>query len=149
MPATLIHSPADIIRYMFVNLGLGTLPENGGLWPIHVGGEPSTPDKVITVYDTTGVGQGRIMFSGEIIGPQGIQVRIRAPDHVTGWLKADAVQTSMAEEVYQESVTIDGTEYLVHALVRIGDVMVLGNESPTSKRKLFTINAQVQVKDVT
>lgn len=145
MANTLTHSPADIVRRLLIALGLGADPPSSS-WPIFAAHEPDLPDNCITVYDTAGVAQGRSMISGELFGTSGFQVRVRAKDHTTGWTKADAIQTDMAKAVYQEVVTISGTRYLVHAIVKIGDVLALGTESPTSKRHVFTINAQAVLR---
>ena len=88
------------------------------------------------------------MPTGELLGHEGIQLRFRSVDAPRGWLKADAVQTALAEEIYQNSVVIESSDYVVHCFARIGNVMSLGKESPTSKRNVFTLNAVVSLKQV-
>ena len=147
MPQTLTHSPADIVRRVLIDLGLGVDPPSTP-WPVFASGEPDTPDNCITVYDTAGLDHGRSMIDGELFGHNGVQVRVRSNSHATGWTKADAIQTGMAKSVYQETVTISGQAYLVHAIAKIGDVLTFGKETPTSKRSLFTINALASIKEV-
>lgn len=148
MPQTLTHSPAKILRQLLIDLSLGTLPSANGSWPVYATHEPNLPDNCITVYDTVGTDDGRSMITGELWGHDGFLVRVRAADHDTGWLKADAIQTGLAESVYDRTVHVSGSTYLVHAVTRIGDVLTLGTESPTSKRSLFTINATVSLKSL-
>lgn len=139
------HSPADIVRTLLIAKGVGTDPDSANpVWPIFADREPTSPDNVITVYNTPGRYNGRVM-QGEVQGPEGIQVRIRAANSAKGWLKADEVHTMMAEGVLRDIVTIGAARYLVQAISRIGDVLPLGKESPTSQRNIFTINAVVTV----
>lgn len=148
MPNTLSHSPADIVAQLLIRDSIGADPDVSplGSWPVYVGGEPNTPDNCLTVYDTAGSDDGSSMIDGELFGHSGVQIRIRAKDHRTGWTKADALQTHLAEGVLDEIVTVQSTTYLVHCFARIGDVLALGKDAPTSKRSLFTVNALVSVK---
>lgn len=141
MSGSLTHSPADIIRNLLVNLGLGTTPSAAGSWPVYAEREPDAPDSVITVYNTAGRKDGRVQVGGEVQEHHGFQVRIRAANPVTGYTKAQAIAIALDETVYQDTVTISAATYLVHAVSRVGSVLALGKETPTSKRNLFTINA--------
>lgn len=141
------HSPSDVLRKLLIDLGVGADPP-ATPWPIYVGGEPPSPDNAVTIYDTAGADGGRAMFAGTLLGWVGVQVRVRSSDHPTGWTKADAIQTTLAESVYDERVTVGASTYLVHCLSKIGDVLAIGKESPTSKRSLFTFNALMSVKQL-
>lgn len=115
------------------------------VWPVFVGLEPSSPDNCITVYDTVGEKNGRVMTTGEMQLHHGIQVRIRAVDHPTGFTKARAIAVALDEEVYGADVFIDdgqrpASTYRVHSYTRRSGVFALGDESPNSKRQLFTVN---------
>lgn len=147
MPA-LTHSPADVVRWLLVALGLGTDPEGGDSWPVFAAGEPDSPDNCITVFDTVGTDDGRVMVTGEAVRHPGIQVRVRAKNHATGWAKADAIRTALAQSVYLEAVAVGGNHYLLHSASKIGNVLALGKESPVSKRSIFTLNCQVSVKQL-
>ena len=48
MSGPLIHSAADIIRYLLIAMGQGTLPTDALLWPIYQARIPETPDNCIT-----------------------------------------------------------------------------------------------------
>jgi hypothetical protein len=139
----LAHSPADILRRVLIALGHGTAPSAGGAWPISVGAEPDSPDQALTAYDTSGRIDGYSQVDGEAAEFHGVQVRVRGADHKAGYAKAAAVAKAMDSDILRTPVTIDGTDYVLHAATRTGGIMGLGYESPTSKRVLFTINAQV------
>lgn len=147
MPGALAHSPADIVRKLLIVLELGSEQASGEPWPVFAAGEPDKPDSAITVYDTTGVKQGRIM-QGETQERHGVQVRIRAANHTGGYGKARAIAVALDEDVYQETVTIGNARYLVHSISRTSDVLALGKESPNSKRSLFTVNGTVMVRQI-
>ena len=152
MSSTLTHSPAQIIRELLVQLELGVLPSDGGSWPIYVSSIPDSPDNVITIIDTLGFSDGRIQTDGEAVEHPGFQVTVRAANHQTGWEKANDIRVVLSETVLHNTVSIldnVGTGesiYTVHAVSKIGGIIALGKELPTSKRNLFTINAVVALR---
>ncbi len=141
MANTLSHSPADIIRWALIGLSLGSDPSQATAWPIYQDKEPSSPDNCMTLYDTEGHDDGRTMTEGEIQTHYGFQVRIRATSATVGWVKADAVRKAMAESIRNTQVSVGANTYNVQVISHIGNVLRLGDESPTSNRKLLTINA--------
>lgn len=148
MSGLLTHSPADIVRYALVSLGLGVLPPATG-WPIYVGQEPPSPDEVLTLYDTTGRDQGRVMYSGERQTMEGIQVRARSRTHVSGWTKLQAVAIALDKDIYDATVTIGAATYLLHSVSRTGNVLAPGKENLVSELSIFTVNALVSVRQRT
>lgn len=147
MPGTLTHSPAQIIKKLMVDMGLGLEPPNVP-WPIYYSSEPDAPDSVITVYDTQGLTGQRANPDGERSEFHGIQVRVRAANHGNGFLKGRAIAVAFDQDVYLESVTIGAATYMVQAITRTSDVLVLGKDTPTSKRSLFTLNAVCSLWEV-
>lgn len=139
------HSAADITRYALIQLGKGTLLGANQAWPIGVDSEPNKPDNALTVYDTAGTGQGRLMVNGELQGLYGVQIRCRAVDFATGWAKLDEIQRTLAESVLLYPVAIGVSRYLIQCFSLVGDVLRLGKEQG-GKRSLFTLNSQVCVK---
>lgn len=148
MPGTLTHSPGDVVRQLLIGLGLGTDPADSGLWPVFAAVEPNTPDNCITLYDTESRRHGRTQTDGEIQEHHGIQFVIRSATYASGYTKARAIAVAADETVYQNTVTISGTSYTVHQISRTGDVLALGQQTPESKRYLFTINAVVSLRQV-
>lgn len=139
MTQTISHSPADILRRLLIRLGLGADPRSSP-WPVFAAVEPSKPDETVTVYDTQGQSDGRSMIDGEAYRHYGFQVRVRSTDHPRGWLKADAVRRALTQAVENESVAVDGVEYLVRCAAKVGQVLPLGIDNPATKRSLFTLN---------
>lgn len=148
------HSAADVVRFLLIDIGQGTNPGDSAAWPVFASGEPGDPDQVVTTYDTAGVQHGRTMTDGAVQEHLGFQVRVRSKDHKTGWRKTHQIRAAMAEGVYQRAVTVPAgggdpaAEYLVHCVSKLGPVLALGKESPTSKRSLFTVNAVLSVKQL-
>lgn len=153
---TLAHSPADVIRWLLVGLGIGTDPRNVGAWPVWAAGEPKVPDNVITVYDTVGTDDGSVMIGprGELQGHYGFLVRVRASSHPVGWAKANAVRANLAETVYDNTVvvptlgTVAGATYTVENCANVGHVLVLGADAANEKTFLFTVNAVVTINQM-
>lgn len=137
----LTHSPARVLRDLMISMGLVTLPSSNGLWPASYGLELVSPDNVVTIYNVEGQSDGRSMPTLELFQHYGIQIRVRSTTHDPGFLKADAIRNSIAQNINKDTVTIEGTTYLVDCLSKIGPVLSLGKNTPMSKHDLFTINA--------
>ena len=155
MSGALAHSPADVVRNLLVDLGLGTTPSDAGSWPVYAAQEPNTPDSVITIYDTAGRKNGRTQVDGEVQEHHGIQIRVRDANHQDGYAKARAIAVALDEQVAAQGVVVDDivgtgqTTYVVWNVSRTTDVLSLGKETPTSKRNLFTINAVAALRQLT
>ncbi len=148
MSSATTHSPADVLRYALVGLGVGTQPSTDGAWPIHATNEPDLPDSCLTITDTLGTIDGRNMVGGSLAIHEGVQVRIRAATNLIGRAKASAVLDALAESIRQTSVTIGANVYVIVAVTRIGGILPLGTEEGTS-RVIFTINAVVSLRQLT
>lgn len=135
----LLHSPAQIIQQMMIDLGEGTDGSPNNSWPIFATVEPNDPDNCITVYDTQGTDDGRTMTDGRAEEHHGIQVRVRAYDHSTGYVKTKAIRNDF-ETLQNKQVSLDLQLYLVECVNKIGDVLPLGQDAPDSKRRAFTLN---------
>lgn len=142
----MIHSPADIMAKLFIDLGYGTLPVAGSnvVWPIFSIREPDRPDDCITIFNTAGVQDGRSMIDGELQEHLAFQVRVRSKDSAEGWTKAKALQTAMAMSMTQRIVSIAASHYTVHCCSNIGQVAHIGTE-PNSKRAVHTVNSLVSI----
>lgn len=148
------HAPADVIRWLLINLGLGIAPTVADLtdWQVSAEKERDSPDNTITVYDTDGADDGRSMVDGTIFYHYGFQVRVRGHSHQLGWRKANDIRTALAKNVSFTDVTVnDGISagnYVVYSVVRIGGVLSLGWDDPNTRRHLFTVNALVTLRQV-
>ena len=142
------HSPADVMRWLLIDLGIGTAPEDEGSWPIQDSNEPDLPDNLITVYDTAGITDGRVQRTGETAEHKGFMVQIRSTDKPTAWAKAEAIKTAMDESILNLLVTVDTSEYVIYSVTRHSGPVSLGRE-PSTNRFLFTINAVVSLRQTT
>lgn len=161
MPITFLHSPAQIIQQVLIDLAVGTDPEpwedeeaavalgDAAAWPVFSVSEPSRPDNVITVYDTSPQFDGSAMVTGETWFHYGFQVRIRAALHQSGFAKMNAIHKALDEDVYNRVVTLpdDDTQYLIQSISGTMP-LVIGKETPASKRDLFTINGLATIRSL-
>lgn len=148
MSNTLLHTPADVVRHLIVNLGLGTLPSLDSDWPVGVSQEPALPDNCLTVFDAGESGaQDERTMDGGMAERYPFQVRARGVDDRTAWRKLDSIRTALAA-VYQQGVSISPSTYSVQAVVKIGTILSLGKDVQTSKRSVFVMNAQVVVRQL-
>lgn len=145
------HSPANVMKWLLVALGVGTSPELSPLqaWPLYDSSEPGQPDNCITLYDTQGTDDGRSMLDGKLWQHHGFQVRVRSTDQPTGQLKADAVRLCLSQTIYHNSVNRQGKTYRVWNCAKIGQTIYIGKDKPRSERSLFTINATVALEQLT
>jgi hypothetical protein len=136
----LLHSPADVLATLLVDLGLGTDPADGGAWPVSVSREPDLPDRAVTVFDTLGRSDGYSLVDGEHYLHHGFQVRVRSDTHEIGAAKAWGLATSLNEDAdaSHATVSIDGSIYCV-GVVTCGGVYPLGTDA-TSKRRIHVFN---------
>lgn len=148
MSGSLVHSPAHVVQWLLVALGVGTSPNADPLaaWPIYEDLEPQSPDNVLTVYDTTPRIHGRTNPDGETQQHYGVQVRVRSTTKEIGWAKANDVVTAFDLQ-YQDVVTVDGSSYHVHA-IHHGGIIRLGKNVPQTKRSLYTINVMTSIRQV-
>lgn len=145
--ASVVHSPAQIIQQLLIDLGLGSQHPLTP-WPVFATAEPNTPDEVITVRDTGGRDQGRIQFTGERIENPGIQIRVRANNHPTGWSKAKEIANALDQRVLgTDEVDLGVKRYLINNVSRTGTILPIG-KAPESNRLLFTFNALVTITDI-
>lgn len=147
-----LHSPAQILRQLLVDLGYCTEPSLSAAWPGFVTTIPNTPDGAICVYDTAGVDHGRRMSDGARIERYGCQILVRAARHPTGYAKAQSIALALDQEIYRETVEMDDDDgtatYFVNTIKRTNPVFSIGQDTPQSKRKLFTINLTAAIRRI-
>jgi len=141
------HSQAEIVRQLLVDLVLGYEPNTTTSWSAFAFKEPQQPDNCLSVFNTQGMSDGRAMIDGELMDHLGFQIRSRGVDVPTMRAKLAAVRTSLAG-VYQRTVVIDSSYYLIQCVSNIGQILYLGDESPNSKRQLGTLNATLAVDEL-
>jgi len=136
------HTPAQVVRQLLINLGLGTAT---GTWPIHHSVLPPQPDDCIAVIDTEPFLFGRSHVTGQTLMIRGIQVMVRSANVVEGYRKCKDINVAFDEDVYRDEVTIEDSIYLVQAISRLTAEIPIGWDE-TSKRRLYSTNVRVSVK---
>jgi hypothetical protein len=142
----LIHSPAEVIRQLLIDYGVGTLPSTNQNWPVYATAEAATLDRTITVLDTTGIEDGRLMPTGEAPVHHGIQVIVRSRDHQEGYRRATRIRETFARQVNNDVVVVEDTTYRVPCMTKIGAILPLGKDVPVSGRSRFSLNCTSPVK---
>lgn len=154
MPGDMHHSPAYVIWGALIEDELGNDPEDehGELWPIFDNHHPNDPDDIIKISDTQGRDFGHTQVDAEYQEHQGIQVVVRSADKDEGWRKAHQIaryldRLNQKRVTLTESVGTSGSaDYVIDAFTRVGNVLFLGTEEPTSKRFLFSFNGLVSIR---
>lgn len=129
------------MRQLLIDLGLAA--DGGTSWPAFHEFEPDLPDGCVTVYTTAGTDQGSAQVDGSLLGPTGLQVRVRSNDGDTGWAKADEIQTALAG-LAARNVTVGASVYNVWDVLP-DDVLPIGFDVPGGRRQLFTFNALMMI----
>jgi hypothetical protein len=142
------HSPADILRRVIISLTVGTDPDNRQAWPVYAANEPNLPDNCITVYDSVGRYNGRLMNTGRTVDQSGFQVRVRSETSTLGYARACLIRVKMCEEIYDEVITLGTTRYRIQSVNNVGEVIALGKELETSKRFIFVVNGFMVVGSI-
>lgn len=139
-------TPAQSIAVLLAKFNYGTKPSAGNKfpWPIYISAMPEQSAAAIAIYDTTGVGDGRLMGGESIIHP-GIQVKVRAKDYPTGWAKAEAIGRFLDTIYNQQIEGVEDVLYTVFAVHR-RPTIALGSELEGTRQQ-FTINAVMSWTD--
>ena len=149
--ADLKHGVAEIVQQALINIGAGSDPDLDPLagWPVYHDGSPDSPDEMVTVRETAGVGAGRAMVSGVPAEHHGVQVRVRGRTYSSAKARANLIRTLLNETAYQTHVALGANQYLVHCFSAVSGVLPIGEDSkgePGSARSVFTINALCPIR---
>lgn len=142
-------STAKVLSAYLIAQSIFTAVSDGSTWPLYRSSLPDdddVEDNVGTIYDTTGLKDGRIMSSGEVLFHRGIQVRARALDYDIGLAKLVSV-ASLFEAVHNVEVVVDSVTYTIKSITQTSDVLPLGVEEETKRRKFFSVNFLITIKE--
>ena len=148
------YSPAYILSQYLIDEGLAVEPSDSGDWPIFVASLPDgdeIPDDAIASIDTAGVKDGRLNETGENIIHYGVQIIVRSEihDYLSGYTKAQAIESKL-ETVDRNEVMIDsGNVFRLDNVSTTSGVVAIGQEEENSKRRnLFSCNFLVTLKEI-
>lgn len=142
MSSSLRHSPANILRWLLIQLGQGTDPLSNTTWPTYYDTEASSPDEVLTCYDTAPVTDSRSQNSGETSYHYGFMIRVRSREQPGGYAKAVAIADALERNVRGRTVTIDTFSYCVECITGVS-ILRVGKDAPATKRSINTINGMI------
>lgn len=139
---------------LLINLGQVSDPLASGtanVWPVSVDTELNTPDNVVTLTNTEPQQQGRFQGSGQMNELWTFQAKIRAADSQTAYAKANALSVLFDQVIYKNQVTLAPTSHSAGGTYRVGRVtrksgpIAIGREGSATKRYIYTINAIVDI----
>ena len=144
--------PSEILRQLLIIKGLGVLPstrEKTDPWPVYISHEPDGDEEdtnLITIYDVSGVKDGRLM-TGSLVQHPGCQIRIRSRPFLVGWSRAKAI-FELFESVLREELVIDTITYSIQNISITSPILPLGiMEDDTKKRDIFTLNVLLTINE--
>lgn len=147
--STTYDPPSAVIReYIADTLSLMTNPSDGLSWPMYIAVLPESDNSEIdagAVFDTPGVGDGRISRTGEFIKHDGIQIMVRSNVYETGYNKIENIAKGIDEASY-ETVLRNDNEYTLLSATRTSPSLYLGHEAGTSRYHLFSVNFIVTIR---
>lgn len=145
----LIHTPAEIIRQLILNLELGEpIADPLARWTVFHSNLPELPHDAILISDTEGVLQGREHVEGHLETKYGIQVMVRSNNVSQGYIKATRIKEAFSEDVLRTEVELEGEVYLIQAITCRSPVIDVGRDT-TGKRYRKTVNAIVSLHNTT
>lgn len=139
MSGSLDHSQAEIVRKLLIDLG-HAVDSTTTSWSAFAFTEPDQPDNTITIYNTTGTTQGIFQTNGQVQEFHGVQIRLRGNDKKATFVKANDIYVALSG-VQMRTVTVESAIYTIASVRPTATIIDLGNETPESKRRIFTINA--------
>jgi len=132
-------SPASILASYITGQGIMSSPNTSSDWPLYVSHRPDEPGDIGTIYDTSGIKDGRDMRTGAIEQHYGLQIVIRSESYEGGWNKINVLLSNL-DSIFNTNVVKDDTTYTIHNVSRIGTINPLGYEKNTKRRHLFGAN---------
>jgi hypothetical protein len=134
-----MRSPADIIYHFLTQ----SLSDPGQLF---VAFFPDVPDEAVSIYDTAGKLDGRMMRTGEQIEHYGVQIQVRGKVYSETFDRARSIAL-LLDQVKKESIAVESSEvYVLHNVSRSGAIIPVGIETVNDRRRhLFTINMTITI----
>lgn len=149
------HSPSQILATLLVQAGKAVFDQNLATplkWTVFTVVVPDAPNRLITIYDTMGIKDGRIMDTGETIVHPGWQIMTRSASPQTGFRIArmlfdytDIVVNASVPIAAQtiEDMLIPAATYRVVGLFKSSPIMSAGQDE--KRRFLFTLNGTTTI----
>lgn len=130
---------ATVVAQYLIATGVVSKPGNNQAWPCYVNRQPTTPNDLVTVYDTAGKMDGRMMRSGKVSEFPGILVRLRAVSYDSGELMGMRIIQKLDAALAAVVIVTGGKQYKLDSIQRTTNLIPLGPEEGGS-REIFTTN---------
>lgn len=138
-------SPAEILRFFLIGEALVDDPGvSSPTWPAFLSHEPDAPDECVTLTDTVGVKDGRLMEGSNILH-HGVQVRVRSKTFSAGWTLMGQVAAALEAVVGEVVSPSSGENYTLANVSQQGPINFIGLEEGTKRRFLFTLNFLITI----
>lgn len=128
-----MNAPSVDIKDLLIASGLGLVFGKN----LHITREPSSPNRCVTIYDTTSMAPGLTMNRLERYEYPAIQIRIRHDDYRQGWALAESILTTLHGLHNQ---IVNGTVY-THLRCSSGPSLL---ERDTNDRYIIIMNYELQ-----
>jgi len=161
MSGNLTHSPAEIVLEVLIATGNAARVDSVSPVDWMVFQNKTMPakvlntsnfltDKLISVYDTTGIVNGRNFITGEYDEFHGVMIMLRLnefEDNV-GFQKAKSIQHYLDTEINRYTITVDSSNYIVHQMRRTSDIIRSSDLDDDSVMGLvYTLNYLVTITE--
>ena len=142
------HPQSSIFRQLLIDADF--LNESSDSeWPSFISSMPDGETVVsncAALYDTPGLGDGRLMSTGENIIHFGVMIHVRSDDYMLGWDKLNDI-CQYAETVKNCLVIVESSSYNVVNIRQSSNQYSLGQEKTTKRREIFGCNFLLTVKE--
>lgn len=148
-PHAVLRSPKDVLAKYLYDLGWFSDPDAGAAaWPLYRGSMPEVDGNCASIYDTTGVVQGKT-HRGRTDEQHGVQLRVRTAVEADGFAKLRTVAAALAL-LHGTTVEIDSSEsWKIENVRQATTIVALGRDLQSHQvRYLHTLNLLVKLKEI-
>lgn len=158
---SLIHSPEEIIGSLLVDQGKAVFDVREieypvWKWKLLINIMPDDPYKVLAIYGTQGIADGRSQESGEQFEHYGFSLMARAEDppmcHNMLRILKDYFETVLRAEVVIPQQEIDGGTFIaagtyrIHQITRTSPILSAGQDD--KRRFMFSLNCMTSITQI-
>lgn len=142
------HSPAKVLSKWLIDTGFA-IAYNSNLsgWKVFLNSKPSEPAQLITIYNTAGYLDGRVMPTGEKLVHEGVQIVTRATDPEVASKKLRDIRIALDEDLYREVVAIDSSQYRVQSFSMSSPPAAMGFEE-NNRGALYVMNGLLTIEEL-
>lgn len=137
------HTAAKVTLELLIQGGVCSRFDAGLPWPAYYENEPATPDRTVTLQDTSGRYFGS--SHGDAHQSRGVQARVKGASPAEAGEKAEEVYAHLAA-AKQVEVYVDAQKYLVWGYQMQGTPVPLKRRQPKNELDIVVVNALMIVE---